>query len=175
MPKGIYIKTEQHKEKIRQSCIGMVRGPETPEHRLKISLAKRGVPSKKMGIKTGIIPKSAFKKGRKLTVAQIKKCLARREKSSLEIKFEKIINDHNLPYKFVGNGEFTVGRKNPDFVNTNGKKIAIEVFYKRHKNEFRGGIENWKKERTGIFKQYGWDLLFFDETQVNENSIINLC
>ena len=164
--------SDEHRAKIRKSCVGINQGPKSDETKKKISLAKMGMPSKKAGMKTGYVPKSAFKKGRIPTQEEIKKCLARREKSSLEIKFENIIKKHNLPYKFVGNGEVIIGRKNPDFVNTNGKKIAIEVFYNKHKNVFRGGLDAWKADREKVFKSYGWNVLFFSEIQVNENDVI---
>jgi len=107
-----------------------------------------------------------------MTSEHIKKCLRRNGKSKLEIKFEQIINKHNLPYKFVGDGQFILAKKCPDFINTNGKKIAIEVYYRRHKEELRCGVDKWINERTMIFKSYGWKLLFFDETMVNESDVI---
>jgi very-short-patch-repair endonuclease len=116
-------------------------------------------------------PKTAYKKGVIRNSEQLKKMLNRREKSSLEIKFEQIITKLGLPYKFVGNGEVIVARKCPDFVDSNGKKIAIEVFYRRHKQLFRGGLEEWKAERLKVFINNGWKIIFFDETQVNENTV----
>lgn len=114
--------------------------------------------------------------GRKLTKEHIKNSLRRRPKSSLELKFETICNDNSLPYKFVGNGDFFIERKNPDFINVNGKKIAVEVYYRKHKEKFGGaigiGVDKWKEERQVIFKKYGWEIIFFDETQVNNNTII---
>ena len=95
--------------------------------------------------------------------------------SSLELKFEQIIDNLNLPYSFVGNGEFFIGRKCPDFISTNGKKIAIEVYYRLHKERYgpakSWGIEHWIQERKEYFNKYGWDVLFFDETQVNLTNI----
>lgn len=113
-------------------------------------------------------------KGKKLTKEEIRKKLAPRKMSSFEIRMQKIIDKNGLPYKFVGNGEFFIERKNPDFVNINGQKIAIEVYYKRHKEIFRGNVDEWKSERSKIFNKYGWKLLFFDETQINENYVLNI-
>lgn len=104
----------------------------------------------------------------------IRKRLRRKEKSSLEIKFEKIADALNLPYKFVGNGEFIIGGKCPDFINCNGEKIAIEVYYRKHKEMFRGGLEKWKQERSEIFAKYGWKILFFDETQIDMKNVKNV-
>jgi len=110
----------------------------------------------------------------KMSEEWIKNSLRRRSKSSLEKKFEDIIKRNNLPYKFTGNGDFFVGKKNPDFVNVNGEKIAIEVFYTKHKDRFSGGCENWKKKRNDVFSSYGWRLLFFNESQVNDDYVKNI-
>jgi len=61
-------------------------------------------------------------KGKILTKEHIKKSLRRRIPSSLEKKFQEIINKYNLPYKFVGDGSFIIKTYNPDFINTNGER-----------------------------------------------------
>lgn len=119
------------------------------------------------------------------TKEEIRKSLSRRPMSSLEIKFNSIIQKQNLPYTFVGNGKFFIERKNPDFINTNGEKIAIEVFYKKYKcivndkknNKFfkeydYSKLEHWKQDRQELFSKYGWKIIYFDETQVNEDMIL---
>ena len=111
--------------------------------------------------------------GRRLSPQHVKNALRRREMSSLEIKFQQIIDEYQLPYKFVGNGEFMIENKNPDFININGEKKAIEVYYKRHKEEFRNGIQAWKEDRASIFAKYGWELLFLEATDLNNKTIIN--
>ena len=115
------------------------------------------------------------KKGQKQSRDNVKKRLKRRIPSSLEIKMIEIIKKYALPYKFVGNGSFFIERYCPDFINTNGKKIAIEVYYTKHKELFgrakKIGIAEWKKQRKELFNKYGWDLLFFDETQVNKDIV----
>ena len=118
----------------------------------------------------------AWNKGKKIgpqSRETIKKRLARRPMSSLESKFESIIDKYNLPYKFVGNGKFFIGNINPDFVNVNGEKKAIEVYYRKHKELFRGNILSWQRNRQKVCKEYGWQLLFFDETQINEQMALN--
>lgn len=110
--------------------------------------------------------------GYKHSEEQLRKILGRRDISTLEAKMQEIIKNNNLPYQFVGNGKLFIGRKNPDFVNVNGENKAIEVYYRKHKQMFRGNVDNWKKERTNIFNQYGWSLLFFDETQVNTTYVL---
>lgn len=115
----------------------------------------------------------------------VKKCLGRRQKTSLEIKFEEIINKNNLPYKFVGNGQFFIERKNPDFINVNGEKIAIEVYCRKHKgivsskDKFNIGydenkLNEYKNKRQEIFNKYGWKVIFFDETEIKEDNVLKI-
>ena len=105
----------------------------------------------------------------------IRRALKRHPISTLEVKFGNIVDKYNLPYKFVGNGEFLIGRKNPDFINTNGDKIAVEVYARIHKEKMRNmTINKWKENRENFFSQYGWKTLFFDETQVNEKDVLSI-
>lgn len=118
---------------------------------------------------------SEANKGKVVPIERIKRCLRRREMSSLEIRVNNVIQKHNLPYRFVGSGDFFIERKNPDFININGHKIAIEVYAVRHKNKFKGGVEEWKKERQEIFSKYGWGIIFIEDWQTNsEESILKI-
>jgi len=114
----------------------------------------------------------AANKGRVLSPEHISKILTRRIPTSLETKFQDIIDKYKLPYKFVGDGSFMIGRKNPDFININGDKIAIEVYAKYYKLRNNETIDGWKKERQRIFAEYGWSLIFFDAMQVNEKNVL---
>ncbi len=114
---------------------------------------------------------SAKMRGRKLSREHIRNSLRRRPMSSLEVKFESLAKEMSLPYKFVGNGSFFVERKNPDFIHSGGSKIAIEVFYRRHKERFSGGLDNWRSNREAIFNNHGWKIIFLDETMVNKTGI----
>lgn|SRR3990167_3978839 len=170
---------EETKEKLRTFMKGRKPSLETINKR-KESMKKKFLEGKlKTVFKKGIIPKGSvlFKKGRKPTKEELKKMFKKRDKSSLEIKFEDIIKQYNLPYKFVGNGDFVISGKCPDFINTNGEKIAIEVYYKNHKEmwgQAKGiGIEIWKENRQKIFNQYGWQIEFFDETQVKPEIVMS--
>ena len=104
----------------------------------------------------------------------LKRILHRRIPSSLEEKFQSIIDKHNLPYKFVGNGSFTIGSYNPDFINTNSEKIAVEVYARYYKLRNHISIKKWKEERNKVFREYGWQIIYFDETQVNKNNVLNI-
>lgn len=39
-----------------------------------------------------------------------------------------LIEEYGLPYRYTGDGSFWIDNVNPDFVNTNGCKICIEVW-----------------------------------------------
>mgnify|MGYP001605447479 CR=1 FL=1 len=156
---GEYRKTltwpnSMHIEKVKKALLGLKRGPmrqETKEKLRKINL------------------------GKKLSKETIRKSLRHRNMSSLEIKVNDVIVKNDLPYRFVGNGKFFIERKNPDFININGEKKAVEVYSRRHKEEFRGGLERWKEERLNIFKKYGWTILFIEDWQTNkEESILKI-
>jgi very-short-patch-repair endonuclease len=110
--------------------------------------------------------------GKKQTKEHIKNSLKRRTMSNLEIKFQKVIDKYNLPYKFVGNGKFFIERKNPDFINVNGEKKAVEVYWKKHKDLFRGSSKQWMEERKKIFNKYGWQIIFIENEQINNDFII---
>jgi len=99
-----------------------------------------------------------------------RKSLIRACPSSLELKMIEIIKILMLQIIFTGNGTFLVGRKCPDFIYTD-KKIAIDVFYRRHKEDFRGGLQKWKMNRRAYFARRGWKLIFMDETMVNEEYV----
>lgn len=86
-----------------------------------------------------------WKNGRKPSKEHIRKSLRRRIPSSLEEKFQKIINKYNLPYKYVGDGSFIIGHYNPDFINVNGEKIAVEVYARYYKK--RHNPEHYSKYR----------------------------
>lgn len=76
--------------------------------------------------------------------------------------------------KHVGNGVFILGRFNPDFINTDSEKVAIEVYARYYKLKRPESIGEWKKKRSEVFKSYGWKLLFFNEIEVNEENVLKI-
>jgi len=69
-------------------------------------------------------------------------------------------------------GSFMLGHYNPDFINTNSEKIAVEVYARYYKQRDGRNIEQWKITRRETFKEYGWDIVFFDETEVNTAQVL---
>jgi len=94
-----------------------------------------------------------------------------RTPNCLERKMMEIIQRFNLPYKYVGDGSFFIENKNPDFININGEKTAIEVYANIFKQFCFKDVERWKQERQELFSKYGWEVIFLDEKQVNEEFI----
>ena len=63
-------------------------------------------------------------------------------------------------WKYVGNGEFMIGGKCPDFVNMNGRKQLIELFGNYwHKDDN-------SQDRINYFKQYGFNTLIIWENEL---------
>jgi G:T-mismatch repair DNA endonuclease (very short patch repair protein) len=56
----------------------------------------------------------------------LKTCLSGKQ-TKPELLVQKFIEENKLPFKYVGDGSFSVGPLFPDFVDTNGSKIVILV------------------------------------------------
>ncbi len=71
-------------------------------------------------------------------------------------------------YKYVGDGEFILAGKCPDFVNINGQKKIIELYGNYwHKGETG-------KERIALFRQYGYETLIVWGSELkDEEELIN--
>lgn len=139
------------------------------------SLTRRKMREAHLGIPLSDMHRKALSishKGWKPSPECIRKSLGHRGMSSLESSMLSLIRKNRLPYKFVGDGKFFIENKCPDFVNTNGMKVAIEVYCKLHKEEFRGGVDLWMKNRTEIFNRYGWKLLFFESKDIRNSEQI---
>ncbi len=77
-------------------------------------------------------------------------------------------------YKYVGDGQFILGGKCPDFMNTNGQKKLIEFFGEYWHGEKHTGKtkkEN-KRERISYFKQYGYKTLVIWESELKDLDIL---
>lgn len=95
--------------------------------------------------------------------------------TTLEQAFIEFIKTNNLPYKYVGNGEFVLGGKNPDFVNTDGQKICIDVRCKEICMPFQKCTpEQYEISRKKHFSKYGWDcVVIFPEIYNKKEWIFN--
>jgi len=99
--------------------------------------------------------------------------------TKLEEKLIKIINKNKLPYRYVGNGEFILGGKCPDFLNCNGKKQVIETFgrvFHDPAKTFKKSIPYHQTEKGTMehYEKYGFDcLVIWGEELDNEQNILD--
>jgi len=82
--------------------------------------------------------------------------------NKIEQSLIDLIKKSNLPCKFVGNGEVWLGNRNPDFINTNGKKQVIELFGTHWHPVFDVA------DRVEHYKQYGFDALIIWEDELRK-------
>lgn len=79
----------------------------------------------------------------------------------------RLIEEHHLPFKYVGDGQVVLGGKCPDFININGKKQVIEMFGTYWHPIFDVAR---KKEH---YCQYGFDTLVIWEDELkNEETTL---
>ena len=165
---------------IRKKWDKLMRGSENP--------AKRPEVRAKISVKKKLNNPTAFKPGKdnlfygkKHSENALKKIRLARMRQKFptyltkpEKKFIKLIELHNLPFKYVGNGTFWIGYPpmNPDFVHLK-KKIAIEIFGDYWHR--RPGIPKLQTEegREAAFAKYGWKLAVIWEYELeNEDEVI---
>jgi len=90
---------------------------------------------------------------------------------------EKLIIKHNLPYRYTGDGKFWIHNINPDFVDINGAKRAIEVDGCYWHNcpvcyPAQGGYKpNIKRDvrKNKLYETYGWDVIHIWEHDLGRN------
>jgi len=159
--------TEKCKDKMREAHLGK-----------KYNVTEEGHVTILENLKKARTPKAIEKMkqsltGRKQSPEHVRNAMRRRPITSLELAFKKIVDDNGLPYKFVGNGAFIIDGLNPDFINTNGEKIAVEVYARMYKEIGGRTIEKYKADRIKRLSPFGWKLYFFDELQVKQEFVLN--
>ena len=92
-----------------------------------------------------------------------------------ELRVIEIIANYHLPYKYVGDGSFTIGTLNPDFCNYNGKKKLIEVFgivFHDINKTFLPNLPLTAQEpyRKAIYASLGFDCLVLWDDEIKELS-----
>lgn len=123
----------------------------------------------------GKIPWNKGKKTKEETIQKYLKSISFRP-TSYEKRLKEIL-DRLQPneWRYTGDGSFWMGRPalNPDFVNCNGKKIAIEVFARFHKEKNFGSVENYMEQRSAEFRKYGWETIFINgNDELNDEDLI---
>ena len=104
---------------------------------------------------------------KKQTVRAILKGMGKKPNKA-EAKLEDLLTQHNLLFRFVGDGQIIIGGMCPDYANYNGDKQLIELYG-----------DYWHKgddpqDRIDAFKKYGYDCLVVWEHELrDENKVLN--
>ena len=92
-----------------------------------------------------------------------KKVLGRTIPTDFERRIARLIAEYQLPYRYVGDGEFSIGGKYPDFVDVDGSKCVIEVYWSGHKLKHCKTIEEYERPRRNLFARYGFRVIYLNE------------
>jgi len=95
--------------------------------------------------------------------------------NNFELRGIRIIQNYQLPYKFVGDGKVSINGLCPDFIATDGKKKIIEFFgepYHEPKNTWLENIPWGNQEfgRKALFSQLGYDTLILWYSEIKNMS-----
>lgn len=94
--------------------------------------------------------------------------------TSIEKAFMLLIQEYNLPFKYVGTGKFWIGTYNPDFIH-NSKKIAIEIFGSYwHSPLFNPKVKERQtiNKRTAEYKKADWDCIVIWDYELKNTSAV---
>ncbi len=89
------------------------------------------------------------------------------KQNKLELFFESWL-DENFPntWKYVGDGQFIISTKCPDFVSINGKKQIIELYGNYwHKDDN-------PQDRIDLFSKYGYKTLIIWEREIKNLNLV---
>jgi len=104
---------------------------------------------------------------RKMARGQVKK------PNKPERKLLEFLNEfYPNQWKFTGDGSFWVGKLNPDFIHTNSRKLAIDLFGNYWHN--KAGLPPHKTElgRVMLMNAYGYkDLIIWDYELENTEAV----
>jgi len=187
-----YKRTKIHQQHLVNSMRRNGKFKKTEIHKIRISETMKKL------FKEGklIPPKTIFKKGhhsfteftkerwqnQEYRGNQIKAILkgSFKRPTNLEDNFLNFFQKFNIPLNYVGNGAVLIGdeKKNPDFIESNGKKICIEVGNKVEKSIKRKGrnYQSWQeyeRQRIEYFAKFGWKcLVLWDDGLKNETKLL---
>lgn len=89
--------------------------------------------------------------------------------TKLELIFEEICKNNNLPFKYTGDGSFWIGKLNPDFIECNGKRVVVEIFGDYwhspllNRNMKKHGTLEYRKQ---YYKRHKWIAIFIWESDL---------
>jgi len=139
----------------------------TDEYKKKMSLIFKGKPmhsdetKKKIGKKSKEFHSSMSVEKKKKWFFKL---FSSQKPNGLEKRLIKVFKKNNLPYKYVGDGKIWIVKKNPDFLNTNGKKEVIEAngcywhgCPKCYPNGGYKGVKDNSKRISSHYRKFGFE------------------
>jgi len=136
----------------------------------RIKVWNRGLKNKNFGKEARQILKEKMRspKFKEKWLRNLLKGLLKRP-TTFEQKIIELIKEHNLPFKYVGNGKVIICFRNPDFIECNGRKLLIETYYSYWHSK------NYEKQRARIFSKYGYKTLFLNENDLLRKNWKEVC
>lgn len=98
--------------------------------------------------------------------------IKRRGLTSLEKRFSAIRDKYSLPYRFVGDGSVILNGLCPDFINTNGKKQAVEVAAPIFKNWRYGSVDAYERRNRERLAPLGWSVVFLYDSDLKDEKTV---
>lgn len=92
--------------------------------------------------------------------------------TSYERKFILLCEKYNLPFIYTGDGKIIIENKNPDFIQSNGKKLIVET-YSNYWHLLRD--KNYEQNRRNIFAKYGYKTLFLNDDDIKNRNWEKIC
>lgn len=96
------------------------------------------------------------------SIRNLKSGIYNKKPTDIELLFQEICQKYNLPFRYVGNRQFWIGRQNPDFIDSNGRKIVVELLGDWWHSALlnRRVQDDDLKKREQHYKRYGWKVIF---------------
>jgi hypothetical protein len=94
--------------------------------------------------------------------------------TSFELKLIDFFKKYQIPFDYVGNGDYFIKSKNPDFLYFN-KKLVIEVFYSYFKIRDYGSVNRYKRFCKRLYTSQGFKVIFIDEKIIESNNFEEIC
>lgn len=91
--------------------------------------------------------------------------------TDIEQKIIDLCKEFNLPFRFVGDGSFWLGNRNPDFNCIDNKRLLIEVYA----NFWKKDPIKYKIDREKHFRYYGYETLFLDDRDLYPKNWKEVC
>lgn len=162
--KGKYRKPEIHTNELVECKCGCNQSRPKYDKKGRIRQYIKGH-NKKGYFKKGHI---AWNKGKEWDSEIVRKMLIIRSPNKEETYLINLFKEHNIPYKFVGDGKIIIENRCPDFINYNGQKKIIEFF-----GEHWHKIEDEQIKRD-IYSKYGYETLFIWGKELkNKKELLN--